>query len=1056
MVPHELELDLGRYLRDETIEASKPTPLEKFQKFARRRRGTVTAAAIIALTLVGGAGISTWQAVRAKHAERAKDDLLWNASRDGHSVGMRAIAEGRQEEGLAYLRRALEYQPGNTAALAASAVNSFGFNALPFPTRWARSFPARKELLDGVVADICSNGEWIAINCEKETVEIIELASGTTVARIRCRARISSAVFAPDNRTLAVGGGSREHGGFVKLVGVPSGEEVEELTFEQPVFSLHFADEGQTLAITTTDALRFFDLAKKEVKGQIVTGTPCHIDPSVKSLAMAGKNGLAVIDISGGLPAPGNDDNEPAPNSWQWQGESTQWPQFSPDGQLVALRQDLKSDYASGMSEYRVVVLNSRNGDEVLLSKTLNADYGRKPRMEFSPDGRRIAVGTGKKGSSGKFDNEVAIFEIATGEEEGQFPLINGEVKSIAFSPDGRWIALADWRTGKIFEVSSGRLIKEINLDDGIKSVRFDESGKWLVSVSGEGMAVNECLLKDMPVSRDLSEHGISEAGSSQDAEDLALAGVSPDGKILAVGTWGEFVYLLESGNGFTREKINFAEATALDFSPNGQLLVLGNTDGKVVVVQLSSSETINEFKFRDEIATAKFSPDGTLLSVADAGGAVKIFDISSGTAVYNSAVGGTDLEGPAQTSSLTYSHDSSLLAAVEFGHRIQVISTIDGKKQFEIEADGHIYGAQFTRDRRLLICSSADQEMGSGLLTIFDQSTGSRLTSYKIEGEPTSIDSTFDGKWVGITAAEEWVRLLNLMDGTSVIRSTPGDWIRSVCFDQSGYWLVAEGDAAAVFLEASSGIQVARAPWTDETTWMRGSADGRWLGRAGEDDVICVTDLNWLCNPSQTANQAWIASLRLQSMQTPDVSGRMSPASIPQLESDQKLLASWISHTPPSSEKWVHDILSWKASRPAQRTLSPWNETKVWEVGGRCLMEAEVYSGAIDEVTQSAPWHPLSPVSLARMEAEELYLSDAPRIKFLASLTMQRLESADESLYGRDKIAEYAAWSAGIMFRELSLPDEARKAVRFAMDRTEGSYLEALKELEKEILDGL
>ncbi len=57
--------DIRRHLRDEPIEARRPTSLYQFRKFARRNRALVAGGAIAVLGLLCGTAFATWQAVRA-------------------------------------------------------------------------------------------------------------------------------------------------------------------------------------------------------------------------------------------------------------------------------------------------------------------------------------------------------------------------------------------------------------------------------------------------------------------------------------------------------------------------------------------------------------------------------------------------------------------------------------------------------------------------------------------------------------------------------------------------------------------------------------------------------------------------------------------------------------------------------------------------------------------------------------------------------------------------------------------------------------------------------
>jgi eukaryotic-like serine/threonine-protein kinase len=90
--------DLNRYLTDQPVEAGPPSPWYRFTKFTRRNRAALTTTALIAVVLVGGTVVSTWQALRARAAERTTTAALERA-RDSSSAAQaqRVLAEERFE-----------------------------------------------------------------------------------------------------------------------------------------------------------------------------------------------------------------------------------------------------------------------------------------------------------------------------------------------------------------------------------------------------------------------------------------------------------------------------------------------------------------------------------------------------------------------------------------------------------------------------------------------------------------------------------------------------------------------------------------------------------------------------------------------------------------------------------------------------------------------------------------------------------------------------------------------------------------------------------------------
>jgi eukaryotic-like serine/threonine-protein kinase len=63
--------DLERYLHDEAIVARPPSTAYRFRKLVQRNRAAVYTAAVVALALLAGTVVSTWQALRATRAEKA-------------------------------------------------------------------------------------------------------------------------------------------------------------------------------------------------------------------------------------------------------------------------------------------------------------------------------------------------------------------------------------------------------------------------------------------------------------------------------------------------------------------------------------------------------------------------------------------------------------------------------------------------------------------------------------------------------------------------------------------------------------------------------------------------------------------------------------------------------------------------------------------------------------------------------------------------------------------------------------------------------------------------
>jgi serine/threonine protein kinase/WD40 repeat protein len=133
----------------------------------------------------------------------------------------------------------------------------------------------------------------------------------------------------------------------------------------------------------------------------------------------------------------------------------------------------------------------------------LQARQGGVPAVAFSPDGTLIA--------SGAKDGVIRVWEVATGRLKYRphrarhappETMLNTEyaVESVAFSPDGKWLATGDrWElqgSVTLWDVQSGEEVavdtKEWPCDPPgpVWCVRFSPSGRFLVAGGTQGMAV--------------------------------------------------------------------------------------------------------------------------------------------------------------------------------------------------------------------------------------------------------------------------------------------------------------------------------------------------------------------------------------------------------------------------------------------------------------------------------------------------------------------------------------------------------------------------------------
>jgi WD40 repeat protein/serine/threonine protein kinase len=202
--------------------------------------------------------------------------------------------------------------------------------------------------------------------------------------------------------------------------------------------------------------------------------------------------------------------------------------------------------------------------------------------VTVSPDGRRVAVTTFDPKSNKR---RLHVGEIASGEW-----LFSAEGTALAYSPDGRWLAVqaSDQRTVLLLDARTHETAAQFaGHDDYILSATFSPDSRLLASCSRD-RTVRLWQVDPLTLPSPPGEGGEGRMKGCRvlrgHTDEVFAAAFHPDGRRLATGGWDRAVWLwdLERGEEVARLRGHTSFIWSLAFSRDGATLVSGSGDATV------------------------------------------------------------------------------------------------------------------------------------------------------------------------------------------------------------------------------------------------------------------------------------------------------------------------------------------------------------------------------------------------------------------------------------------------------------------------------------------